>query len=181
MYNLNLILGIQIIGLEEGKESCDAAVELLVTKHPEIKVVQIGNSEINITDRGLQILLTADGLTTVSLSMAGLITGENLKLHSNFAEHIQHLALLCCPLTNKGLLKILDTCGIQLISLDVSGSEITGEGFHVLQDKFTNMEKLSLAGCDLTQQGLLVMLSMMCGEKLQHLDISGTDITGQGL
>ena len=82
--------------LDGDAESCDAAVELLVNKHPEIKVVQVGNSEINITDRGLQILLTADGLTTVSLSMAGLITGETLKLHSNSAEHIQHLALLCC-------------------------------------------------------------------------------------
>ena len=170
--------------LEGDAESCDKSVELLVDKHPEIKVVQIGSLNVgndNITDKCLQTLLTADGLTKVRLWGARLITGETLKLHSNSAQHIQALTLRDCALTDKGLLLILDTCGIQLISLDVTGSRITGEGFHVLQDKFTNMEKLSLKGCDgLTQQGLLDILRM-CGRRLQDLDISGTNITSQGL
>ena len=172
-------------GLIGDAESSDAAVELLVAKHPEIKVVQIGSDEytINITDRGLLTLLTADGLTKVSLSGAPLITAESLGLHSNSTQHIQHLALIECSLTDKGLFKILDTCGIQLISLDVSNScNITGEGFHGSQDKFINMEKLSLRGCRrLTQQGLSEILRM-CGSRLQDLDISNsTSITGQRL
>ena len=72
-------------------------------------------------------------------------------------------------------------CGIQQTSLDVTGSTVTGEGFHVLQDKFINMEKLSLAGCKhLTNHGLLGILKI-CGGKLQNLNISDTKITGQGL
>ena len=145
-----------------------------------VKIHRVKNS-LNITDRSLQTLLTADSLTKVSLSDAHLITGETLKLHSNSAQHIQHLALIDCALTDKGLLKILNTCGIQLTSLDVSWSTITGEHFHVLQDKFTNMEKLNLASCKrLTWQGQVKVLRM-CGTKLQDLDISETNITGQGL
>ena len=166
-------------------DSCDQSIELLVSKHPEIKVVKIGDlnfSElINITDRGLQILLTADGLTEVSLCNAHLITGETLKIGSNFAQYIQDLALMDCSLTDKGLLKILDSCGIQLTSLDVSESNITGEGFIVFQDKFTNMEKLNVMLCEqLTKQGLLEIL-MMCGSKLKNLNISATNITDLGL
>ena len=117
----------------------------------------------------------------MSLSGAPLITAENLGLTSNLAQHIQHLALIDCSLTDKALLKILDTCGIQLISFNVSGSEITGGGFHVLQEKFINMEKLSLQGCRrLTQQGLSEIL-MMCCSRFQDLDISNTTMTCQGL
>ena len=108
----------------------------------------------------------------MSLSGTRFITGEALKLDSNSAQHIQHLDFIDCQLTDNGLLKILIMSGIQLISLHVTGSYITGQGFHVLQDKFTNMEKLSLARCmQLTQRGLWEIL-IMCGTKLQHLDIS---------
>ena len=170
--------------LEGDAVSCDETVELLVVKHPEIKNVQIGNEyidDINITDRGLQTLLSAVDLIKVSLSRARLITGETLQLHSSSAQNIQHLALIFCSLTDKGLLKILQICGIQLTSLDVTGSEITGEGFDVLQDKFTNMETLSLCLCSsLTDQGLLKVLRM-AGNNLQDLNISRTNITSQGL
>ena len=122
--------------LDGDAESCDEGVELLVTKHPKIKeikigklvmfatiitfdTINIGNGNINITDRGLQALLTADGLTKLSLSRAHLIIGETLGLHSNSTQNIQHLALINCSLTDKGILKIMDTCGIQLTSLDV--------------------------------------------------------------
>ena len=164
----------------DGLDGDDEGVELLVTKHPEMKSIKIGCFYcVNITDRGLQTLLTADGLIKVWLSDVHLITGEILELHSNSAKHIQHLALQRCSLTTSGLLKILDICGIQLTSLDLkSCRNITGEGFHVLQDKFANMEKLTLASCvRLSQQGLLEIL-MMCGSKLQDLDISRTKITG---
>ena len=160
-------------------DSCDEAVELLVAKHPEMKVVQIVGDYT--TDKGLQALLTAEGLNTLVLSKTPHITGETLKLRSNSVKHIKHLALKDGSLSNKGLLKILKMCGIQLISLDVTGSDITGKGFHVLQGKFKNIELLRLRDCfRLTQQGLLEIL-MMCGGKLQDLDISGTNITGQGL
>ena len=75
----------------------------------------------------------------------------------------------------------MQICGIQLTSLDVTGSKITGEGFDVLQDKFTNMEKLSLGSCmRLTNKGLLEFMSM-CGCKLHDLNISDTSITSQGI
>ena len=161
-------------------DSCDEALEILVSKHSEIRVFEICFGSKN-SDRGLQTLLTADSIAAVSLCGARLITGETLELHSNSAQHIQHLALRNCSLTDEGLLKIMEICGIKLTSLDLSGSEITGEGLHVLQDKFKNMEKLSLAWCrGLTQQGLLEILNM-CGSKLQNLNISATNITGKGL
>ena len=184
MYHIDSFLGITVDRLGGYAESCDAVVELLVTKHPELKAVKIGPNYpifIKITDSGLLTLLTADGLTKVSLSKALLITGETLKHVFNSAQHIQDLALIDCSLTDKGLLKILGICGIQLTSLDVTGSTVTGEGFHVLKDKFSNMEKLCLEKCvGLTQQGLLQILKM-CGSRLQDLNISETDITGQGL
>ena len=148
-----------------------------------MKAFQIGSPlfNANITDSGLQTLLTADGLTKVSLYWARLITGETLVLDSDSAQQIQDLELIYCALTKKGLLKILSICGNQLTLLDLTGSRVTGEGFNVLQDKFTNMEKLCLKHCvGLTNQGLLEIL-MMCGSKLQDLNISRIDTTGQGL
>ena len=179
------ISGIIVERLEGDAESCDEAVALLVAKHPELEAVQIGDCfcfpSLNITDRGLQTLLAAIGLTKVSLSWAPFITGETLELPSTSVQHIKILALRYCSLTDEGLWQIMEIVGSQLTALDVTGSTITGEGFHILKDKFTNLEKVSLLTCRcLTNQGLFEILDM-CGTKLQALNISGTPITGQGL
>ena len=118
--------------LEGDAESCNATVELLVAKHPEMKAFQIGSPlfNANITDSGLQTLLTADGLTKVSLYWARLITGETLVLDSDSAQQIQDLELIYCALTKKGLLKILSICGNQLTLLDLTGSRVALASIH---------------------------------------------------
>ena len=157
-------------------------MELLVNKHPEIKAVENGDhyrDSLNITDIGLQTLLTAECLTKVSLYRANLITGESLKLHVNSAQHIQHLSLNFCSLTDKGLLRIMAMCGTQLTSLDVTGSKITGEGFHALQNKFTNMEKLSLEWCfKISDQGFSEIINIS-GPLLNTVQLSSVNISAE--
>ena len=72
-------------------------------------------------------------------------------------------------------------CGAKLQNLDISYTNVTGQGLDELQGKFVDLRTLNLARCSrLTNQGLLKLLRM-CGSKLQYLNISRTRVTGQGL
>jgi len=62
----------------------------------------------------------------------------------------------CEQLTNKGLLQILQLCGITLRSLDLSRTDITGENLSEYKGTLPCLENLNMRDCEqLTNKGLL--------------------------
>ena len=89
----------------------------------------------------------------------------------------------CKQLTDKGLLQIIQLCGSTLESLDVSRTAITGENLSEYKGTLPCLTNLNLGSYEpsqLTDKGLLQILQL-CGSKLQSLDISYTNITGENL
>ena len=87
----------------------------------------------------------------------------------------------CEQLTNKGLLQILQLCGITLRSLDLSRTDITGENLSEYKGTLPCLENLDMGRCNqLTNKGLLQILQL-CGSTLRSLVILGTNITGENL
>ena len=110
------------------------------------------------------------------------ITGEGFHVLQGKFTHMEKLSLgQCRGITQQGLLEILKMCGCKLQNLDISNTNITGQGLEELHGKFADLKTLDLSWCgSLTDQGLLKVL-MISGSKLQDLNITQTNITGQGL
>ena len=88
---------------------------------------------------------------------------------------------MCSQLTDNGLIQILQLCGSTLKSLDVNHTDITGENLSEYNGTLPCLTNLELGACfELTDKGLLHILQL-CGSKLQSLDISSTNITGENL
>ena len=65
--------------------------------------------------------------------------------------------------------------------MNLSFTRITGEGLSILQGKLNNLEKLDLDSCeDITDQGMMELLQI-CGTELKFINLSHTQISGEGL
>ena len=136
---------------------------------------------MKITDKGLQVLLSAENIRSVHMRGCP-VTGEGLHPLINYSQQIQSLSLRYCEnLTDLGLSTILNAVGRRLKHLDLKDSGISGNQFAELQVELTSLEKLELQGCTyLTDQGLTDILKK-CGVALNHLDLSYTITSGAGL
>jgi len=136
-----------------------------------------------LTDKGLLLILQLCESTLRSLDISGIkVMGENLSEYKGTLSCLENLNMSeCNQLTNKGLLQILQLCGSTLRSLDISGTEVTGENLSEYKGTIHCLENLSMRYCEqLTNKGLLQMLQL-CGSTLRSLDIEGTHITGENL
>ena len=134
------------------------------------------NDPIDITDKGLQAILSSENMKTIAINSAKIrVTG--LSPQVNYSKNIQALTLTSVGLSDKGLIQILQHCGSELKTLAIPLTHITGEGFGVLRGKLVNIEKLDLNSCRrFTKQGIIEMLQM-CGTQLKVLDMSSTNIS----
>ena len=150
-------------------------------KFADLKKLNLYN--LSLTDQGLLQVLRMCGTKLQEINISNTnVTGQGLDdLQGKFA-YLEILNLnQCRSLTDQGLLKVLRMCGSKLQDLDISETSITGQGLEDLQGKMADLKTLTLRCCSsLTDQGLLMIL-MMCGTKLLNINISITDITGQGL
>ena len=82
-----------------------------------------------LANKGLLQILQLCGSTLRSLDIAEAnITGENLSEYKETLPCLENMTIFHNQqLTNKGLLQILQLCGSTLRSLDISGTNITGE------------------------------------------------------
>ena len=110
------------------------------------------------------------------------ITGEYLSEYKGTLPCLENLNMYSCEqLTDRGLLQILQLCGSTLRSLDIAGSNITGENLSEYKGTLPCLENLKMRCCThLTDKGLLQILQL-CGSTLRSLDISDTNITGENL
>merc|ERR1719341_882979 len=86
----------------------------------------------------------------------------------------------CKDLTTTGLLQLLTKCSATLKDLDMSATEISGEGLEGLP-VLKQLEEITLRFCkNLTNTGLLQVLTK-CSATLKDLDMCATEISGEGL
>ena len=122
-----------------------------------------------------QISSTIECLTLANTS----ISGENLIEFNKTLLCLKSLNLSYCKLSNKGLLKILQTCGSTLTSLDVSLTNITGENLADNKVTLPCLMNLQLRHCkELSDKGMLEILQI-CKSTLTSLTVGHTNITGE--
>ena len=130
----------------------------------------------------LQILEQC-GSTLKSLALKNsIITGEILINYKGTLPCLENLNMdYCRYLTDKGLLQILQLCGSTLRSLDILGTEITGENLSEYKGTLPCLINLNMRNCRLlTNKGLLLMLQL-CGSSLRSLDVRFTNMAGENL
>ena len=135
-----------------------------------------------LTENGLLQFLKVCGSTLTSLDIEDTnITGENLSKYMSTLPCLENLNLLYCEqLTDKGLLQILQLCGITLRFLNISETNITGENLSEYKGILPCLENLNIRSSRLTNSSLLQILQL-CGSSLSSLDISETNISGENL
>ena len=108
-------------------------------------------------------------------------SGEHLAGHLKLTK-LKSLQLpWCIHLSDVGLCNLLNKCGLELESLDLYYSKITGAALVGLDVKLTKLKYLNLSGCsNLTDSGLRNLLNN-CGSQLESLDLSYTYISGTAL
>ena len=137
----------------------------------------------HFTNKGLLQILQLCGSTLRSLDISRTnITGENLSDYKGTLPCLENLNMSDCnQLTNKGLLQILQLCGSTLRSLDIEGTNITGENLSEYKGTLPCLEILNMSCCKkLTNKGLLQILQLI-GSTLRSLDIGFTRITVENL
>ena len=216
-------------------DATDDGIESLITKHPEILMVQLvpilqsdltstGFNKIlslpslssfimrnlkvlhykfhsfKIVSKQLQILELTDrwldttiddawflqileqcGSTLKSLNLpCSIITGDLLIDYKGTLPCLENLNISYCKLlTGNGLLNILQFCGSTLKSLDISGTNITGEKIYRYKGNLPCLENLNISNCKLLTENELLNILQLCRSTLKSLDISGTNITGE--
>ena len=136
-----------------------------------------------ITNNGLLQILQLCGSTLRSLNISGTnMTGENLSEYKGTLPCIENLNMRYCKqLTDNGFVQILQLYGSTLKSLNISGTNMTGENLSDCKGTLLCLENLNMSSCEqLTNKGLLQILQL-CGSTLRSLDISGTNMTGENL
>ncbi|XP_023343578.1 F-box/LRR-repeat protein 14 [Eurytemora carolleeae] len=149
---------------------------------PCLESLNMGNCK-QLTNKGLLQILQLCGSTLRSMDI-GLtnITGEYLSEYKGTLPCLENLNMRNCKqLTNKGLLQILQLCGSTLRSLDILGTNVTGENLTEYKGTLPCLKNLNMGACkQLTDKGLLHILQL-CGSTLKSLNIACTAITGENL
>ena len=135
----------------------------------------------NLTNRGLkEILRISRNLRELDLSYSK-ITGVGIEEGVNSLPNLETLNLNeCIYLTDGGLKDFLRLFGCKLKVLDISQTNITGQGFKDEVISLPMLEKLNMGCCyNLTDGGLKETLRIS-GSSIRVLDVSATNITEQG-
>ena len=103
----------------------------------------------HLTDKGLLQILQLCGSTLKSLDISGTrITGKNLSEYKGTLLCLENLNMSSCEqITNNGLLQILQLCGSTLRSLNISGTNMTGENLSEYKGTLPCLENLNMRYC----------------------------------
>ena len=136
----------------------------------------------SVTNQGIIEILnrSKSNLRELDLSRSK-ITGVGVEEGVNSLPNLEVLNLSgCLNLTERGMKEILRISRSNLRELDLSRSKITGVGIEEGVNSLLNLETLKLSLCyNLTDGGLKEILRIS-GSSIRVLDISSTNITGQG-
>ena len=133
-------------------------------------------SDTNIDDVLFLQILEQCGSTVKSLNLSNSkITGEILINYNETLNCLKNLKMSNCkPLTDNGLLNILQLCGSTLRSLDIEGTHVNGDMLSKYNGTLPHLKNLNMRNCkQFGSNGLLKMLQL-CGSTLRSLDIGLT-------
>jgi len=173
------VKGLKTGRLSGDRSSVDESIQYLIRLHPELESCKIAFS--SCSDSSLQALFLIPNISIIKLKHCELITGEIL-VHDLDSEEKPKLKVLnlcgCCKLTDIGLVGLLNlTDGESLTKLNLALTKITLNNIGDLTNRFPNLKKLNLGGCDnITDAGIIMLLNRVGGD-LEHLDLSDTNIT----
>jgi len=112
------------------------------------------------------------GDVVVELKDIFRFTGDKLKRLSLDLVECKHIR-------NRGLVKIINSTGGQLVSLTLMDIFLSGEQFEVKEGLLNQLKSLIIQGCDnLTNKGLVKILKSTGGQ-LEHLQINESWLSGK--
>ena len=170
------VLGCEIETLR-GESGCvSSSLEYLLTRHPEILVLRIKESECS--DEGLQYILSlGERLTHIQLSRSK-ITGDGITLSeiSSLTTSLPNLEDLdisrCHYITESGFISLLNIVGAQLRKLNLSFLDISLSEISSLSKTLPNLEDLDISRChNITETGFISLLNIV-GARLRKLNMS---------
>ena len=137
------------------------------------------------SEKGLRKILQLCGRTLKKLDLSSTqITGETLSEGDGvFLTFMEELNISDCnKLTDTGLSSILNVCGKNLKSLNISDTKITGEFLaDGNKDCLSCLEELDLGRCYKFTDTEFLRILKLCGRTLKSLDISYSKLTGENL
>ena len=158
---------------------CYTGIDYMLSKHPEIKGIHLGDNTIgattNVSSSTLRRILSHSNLSQLYLT-ATSVTGENIETQSDIFSSLKVLGLIKSNfLTDQGFLNILKICGENLTHLDLRETGISGIGISSIT--LPRLQVLNLSNClSLSEQGLFEFLSV-CSSSLCVLTLDGTDVS----
>ena len=164
-------------------QSCNLCVHYLAKSHRELVTLFMDSLYGNpggMSDEGLNDVLSLENLKFLKLYNTS-VTGDRLDSGLGRSTSLETFSLINShELTDHGLSKILGVIGENLKVLNLRSTGITGE-FNFITN-LTNLTELKLYYCwNLTDKGLNQILKICNHDKLSHLDIGCSSVTGEGL
>ena len=152
-----------------------------------IKANQLHTLELKeclfVTDQGIVVILNSVNKSLKCLALTCLeITGEGLVQITEELKNLESLKMyLCENLTDQGLSNVLRVSGSKLVSLNIgSNDSLTGDQFHMFEDKFASLKKLVCSRCNgLSDENLCILLR--CLSKIESLDLGYSSFKGEKL
>ena len=168
---------------------CGPVFKYLFKKHEELDtiIIKFADEEMCAEDEKDIVLTVFSNLNLRSIRIYyhdpdnyWYYTGDIFGCLPSTFPNLEKLELTrWLSLSDQGLSQILNRCG-NIRELDIFMSTITGVGVEEEVNSLPNLEVLKLSSCrNLTDGGLKEILRLS-GNKLRVLDVSRTNITGQG-
>ena len=134
-----------------------------------------------LTSEGLSNILQACGTLLKSLNISNTnIAGINGNKNYETCSSLENLNMVSCrQVTDEGFLKILQTFGGKLKSLNIVMTSISGKTLSEYEGTLPCIENLNAHFNGYLKDDGLVHLLRLCKGSLKYLDLSSTNITGK--
>ena len=135
------VIGLMITDLLGDRTAAEAGLQHLFAKHPELKVVEIMNS--NCTDYALRLIVNRLQIVVLRLRNCSMTGDSGLNLRPRAESMVQVLDLAFCSGISDKILDFLNSIGTKsLKSLNLSHTDV-----EIFNAHFPALEELDLTGC----------------------------------
>jgi len=147
------IEGLMITNLLGDRTAAEAGLQHLFTKHPELKVVEIMNS--NCTDYALRLIVNRLQIVVLRLRNCSMTGDSGLNLRPRAESRVQVLDLAFSSGISDKILDFLNSIGTKSLKrLNLSHTDV-----EIFNAHFPALEELDLTGCrNLEAEGLKLVL-----------------------
>lgn len=148
----------------------DSKLSLLLPKVPlESLIFTSGQQQHKLTDKGLEIIGAIHSLHKLAIGECHGVTDEGLS-HLQKLSSLDHFSCTGAKITDKGLHHLSAAGGLRSLELN-NCVNITDQGLMTILALFPSLEKLVLAGTNITDQAIF-LLSKTRLPKISHLSVA---------